>query len=123
MRTKRRKKLLALLLETLDDGARKKIITIPIRAQRGAEAFADYMVVASGTSHRHVGSLAQKVMEIWKHEGGIQPHAEGMPHCDWVLVDGGAIVLHLFRPEVRDYYNLENMWETSPLKTKPDKSP
>lgn len=70
---------------------------------------ADHMVIASGRSTRQVGAMAEHLMEKLKHAG--QPvAAEGQAQCDWVLIDGGDIIVHLFRPEVRAFYNLEKMW-------------
>lgn len=68
------------------------------------------MVIASGTSQRHVGSLADRVVETLKHAGYEHVTVEGKELCDWVLVDAGDIVVHIFRPEARSYYNLEKMW-------------
>ena len=69
------------------------------------------MVVSSGRSHRHVGSVADRVVEDL-HQAGVYAQVEGMPHCDWVLIDAGDVIVHVFRPEVRDFYNLEKMWVT-----------
>jgi ribosome-associated protein len=68
------------------------------------------MVVASGTSQRHVGALADHIVEALKKAGYQHVAVEGQDSCDWVLVDAGDIVVHIFRPEVRRYYNLEKMW-------------
>lgn len=70
---------------------------------------ADHMVIASGRSSRQVGAMADHLMEKLKH-AGLGVAAEGLPQCDWVLIDGGDIIVHLFRPEVRAFYNLEKMW-------------
>lgn len=75
----------------------------------GKSSIADYMVVATGTSARHVGSLADHVAEKLK-TAGARPIMEGQATCDWVLVDAGDVVVHVFRPEVRAFYNLEKMW-------------
>jgi ribosome-associated protein len=67
------------------------------------------MVVSSGRSHRHVGSVADRVIEDLR-KVGVHARVEGMPNCDWVLIDAGDVIVHVFRPEVRDFYNLEKMW-------------
>jgi ribosome-associated protein len=68
------------------------------------------MVVASGRSHRHVGAIAEHLREAL-HKGGVpRVRVEGLPHCDWVLIDAGDVIVHVFRPEVRTFYNLERMW-------------
>jgi ribosome-associated protein len=79
----------------------------------GKAAFADCMVVTSGTSTRHVGAVADRVLEGLKKAGIKDAHVEGMPHCDWVLIDAGDVVVHVFRPEVRAFYALEKMWAGS----------
>lgn len=68
------------------------------------------MVVASGRSHRHVSALADHLIKALKASGFGPARVEGLPNCDWVLIDAGDVVIHLFRPEVRDFYNLEKMW-------------
>ncbi len=79
----------------------------------GKSSIADYLVVASGTSNRHVGAIAEHLRDALK-KMGIKPIAiEGMPQCDWVLVDGGDVIVHLFRPEVREFYNIEKMWDVT----------
>jgi len=77
----------------------------------GKTDFADAMVIASGQSARHVGALAHHLVEALKGHG-LRPAVEGAPQCDWVLIDAGDVVVHLFRPEVRSFYNLEKMWGT-----------
>ncbi len=77
----------------------------------GRSSYADFLVIATGTSQRHVGSLAETLREELKKKGIKNIHIEGMPQCDWVLVDAGDVVIHIFRPEVRTVYNLEKMWE------------
>jgi ribosome-associated protein len=79
----------------------------------GKASFADAMVVTTGRSNRHVGAVADRVLKGLKHAGIPDVHVEGMPHCDWVLIDAGDIIVHIFRPEVRDYYNLEKMWSVT----------
>lgn len=76
---------------------------------RGKSSIADHMVIASGASSRQVGAMSDHLMRKLKDAG--QPVSwEGLPQCDWVLIDGGDIIVHLFRPEVRVFYNLEKMW-------------
>lgn len=71
---------------------------------------ADYMIVASGRSQRHVGAVADQLTKKLKSQGYGKAHVEGMPHCDWVLIDAGDVIVHVFRPEVREFYNLERLW-------------
>lgn len=68
------------------------------------------MVVSSGRSHRHVGALAEYLVQALKDAGVPQVRVEGMPACDWVLIDAGDVIVHIFRPEVREFYNIEKMW-------------
>ena len=68
------------------------------------------MIVASGRSQRHVGAIAAKLIERLKEEGVRDTRVEGMPLCDWVLIDAGDVIVHIFRPEAREFYNLEKMW-------------
>ena len=82
-------------------------ITIDLR---GRSSIADYMVVATGTSNRHVGSLADRVLKDLHEAGVAGVRCEGLPQCDWVLIDAGDVIVHVFRPEVRAFYNLEKMW-------------
>jgi len=76
----------------------------------GKTTIADFMVVTSGRSNRHVGSLADRVLEDLADAGVRDARVEGKPHCDWVLIDAGDVIVHVFRPEVRAFYNLEKMW-------------
>ncbi len=76
----------------------------------GKSAFTDYMVIATGTSTRQVASMAEHLRERLKKKGYSVRPAEGMAQCDWVLIDAGDVVVHLFRPEIRRFYNLEKMW-------------
>ncbi len=99
--------LLALVLDQLDDDQAQEIVTIPLE---GKSSIADYMVIASGRSTRQVASMAQKLAEEVKHGGHGPVRLEGLPAADWVLIDAGDVVVHLFRPEVRSFYNLERMW-------------
>lgn len=76
----------------------------------GKTSLADAMIVTSGRSQRHVGSIADKLVEALKEHGFGRVRIEGMPACDWVLIDAGDLIVHVFRPEVRGFYNLEKMW-------------
>ena len=98
--------ILRLVLARLDDMKAEDTVTIDLR---GKSSIGDYMVVSTGRSQRHVGSVADRVVEDL-HKVGVRTRVEGMPHCDWVLIDAGDVVVHVFRPEVRDFYNLEKMW-------------
>ncbi len=73
------------------------------------------MIVASGRSHRHVGAVADHLLRDIKSSGFPAAKVEGLPACDWVLLDAGDIIVHIFRPEVREFYNLEKMWMTADL--------
>lgn len=97
----------ALVLQSLDDDQAVETISIPLA---GKTSIADYMVIASGRSSRQVASMATKLAEKMKAEIGRTPKIEGLPAADWVLIDGGDVIVHLFRPEVRSFYNLERMW-------------
>lgn len=79
----------------------------------GKSDFADRMVIASGTSQRHVGSLAEYVVQALKQAGYDHIPVEGKETCEWVLVDAGNVIVHIFKPEARSYYNLEKMWSVS----------
>ena len=100
------KALFDLVLQSLDDDQAQELVTIPLA---GKTSIADYMVVASGRSSRQVASMAQKLAERVKKAGGTA-RIEGLPNADWVLIDTGDVLVHLFRPEVRSFYNLERMW-------------
>jgi ribosome-associated protein len=76
----------------------------------GKTSLADVMIVASGRSQRHVGAIAERLIERLKEDGVRDTRVEGMPLCDWVLIDAGDVIVHVFRPEAREFYNLEKMW-------------
>jgi ribosome-associated protein len=76
----------------------------------GKTSIADVMMVASGRSHRHVGAVAERLMQALKERGFGPVRVEGLPACDWVLLDAGDVIIHIFRPEVRSFYNIEKMW-------------
>lgn len=100
-------KLVKNVEKAMDDSKANDIKVVDLR---GKTAIADYMVIASGTSSKHVNSIAHKVLEDMKKMdvSGIEP--EGMELCDWVLLDAGDILIHVFKPETREVYNLEGMW-------------
>ncbi len=97
----------ALVLAQLDDDQASDLVSIPLE---GKSSIADHMVIASGRSTRQVAAMAQKLAERLKREGHGTARIEGLPAADWVLIDAGDVVIHLFRPEVRSFYNLERMW-------------
>jgi len=101
----------SLILDTLDDDKAEDVIAIDLR---GKSSVTDIMIIASGRSSRHVNALADHVTRALKDSGGIKSRVEGLQTCDWVLIDVGDIVVHLFRPEVRSFYNLEKMWSVEP---------
>ena len=102
---------LRLVLAGLDDMKAEDTVTIDLS---GKSTIGDYMVVTSGRSNRHVGAVADHVLEDLRKAGVPGVRAEGMPHCDWVLIDAGDVIVHVFRPEVRAFYNLEKMWASGP---------
>lgn len=97
----------AIVLQSLDDDQAQETVSIPLA---GKSSIADHMVIASGRSSRHVASMAQKLAERIKQQTGRIARIEGLPAADWVLIDAGDVIVHLFRPEVRSFYNLERMW-------------
>lgn len=107
---------LTLVLESLDEAKAEDTVTIDIT---GKSPMADHMVVASGRSNRHVNAIAERLISDLKDAGQSTPRVEGQPHCDWVLVDAGDIIIHIFRPEVRQFYNLEKMWQADAISGPP----
>ena len=99
--------LLASILESLDDAKAEQVVALDLD---GKAALADQMVIASGRSNRHVAAIAEQLVEKLKAGGKADLKIEGLPHCDWVLVDAGDVIVHIFRPEVRSFYNLEKLW-------------
>jgi ribosome-associated protein len=95
------------ILAQLEDAKAEQVVTITLDDKT---AVADAMVVASGRSNRHVGAIADQLVQKLKEKGYRDLRVEGMPQCDWVLVDAGDVVVHIFRPEVRSFYNLEKLW-------------
>lgn len=99
--------LLSRIKEWLDDAKAENVVTINLN---GKSSIGDYMIIATGRSDRHVGAVADQVHKKLKDEGHSGVRMEGQPQCDWVLIDTGDIIVHVFRPEVREFYNLEKMW-------------
>ncbi len=100
--------LLEQILTSLDDDKAEDVVTIDLR---GKSTIADHMVIASGRSTRQVVSIAEKLTDLLKQKHGILCKIEGKDQGDWVLIDAGDAVVHLFRPEVREFYQLEKMWQ------------
>jgi ribosome-associated protein len=96
-----------LILARLDDDQAQDVVVIDLKDK---SSVADCMIVASGRSQRHVGAIADHLLRALKDAGAGKARVEGMPHCDWVLIDAGDVIVHLFRPEVRSFYNLEKIW-------------
>ncbi len=97
----------SLVLRSLDDDQAQDVVTIPLT---GKSNIADHMVIASGRSTRQVASIGQKLGERIKPVLGRPVRVEGLPVADWVLIDADDVIVHIFRPEVRSFYNLERMW-------------
>ncbi|MDQ8729524.1 ribosome silencing factor [Bradyrhizobium sp. LHD-71] len=104
---------LKIVLSRLDDMKAEDTVTIDLR---GKSTIADYMVVTTGRANRHVGAIAENVVKELGEAGMKGVHIEGLPNCDWVLIDTGDVIVHVFRPEVRSFYSLEKMW--APLRSK-----
>ena len=99
--------VLNLVLKSLDDSKAEDLVSIDMM---GKSALADHMVIASGRSHRHVSALADHLLRDLKTVGVKAPKVEGLQNGDWVLIDAGDLIVHIFRPEVRSFYNIEKMW-------------
>lgn len=99
-------------LASLDDSKAENIVSIDIR---GKSSLGDHMVIASGRSNRHVAAAADHLISALKDAGLGLPRVEGLSAADWVLIDAGDVIVHVFRPEVREFYNLEKMWQTPDL--------
>ncbi|MBT9444315.1 MAG: ribosome silencing factor [Hyphomonadaceae bacterium] len=100
-----------LVLTSLEDDKAEDILSIDIR---GKSSVADMLVIATGRSQRHVGALADHITRRLKEAGVRDVRVEGLPTCDWVLVDAGDLIVHIFRPEVRGFYNIEKIWLPEP---------
>lgn len=105
---------LATVLASLDDSKAEDLVSIDIQ---GKSALGDYMVIASGRSNRHVAAIADHLLSALKDAGHGAARVEGKASADWVLIDTGDIIVHVFRPEVRSFYNLEKMWLTPDLES------
>ena len=99
-------------LASLDDSKAEDIVPIDIQ---GKSSLADHMVIASGRSHRHVAAVAEHLLKALKDTGQGNARVEGLSSADWVLIDAGDVIVHIFRPEIREFYNLEKMWQAPDL--------
>jgi len=111
--------LKALVEKSLDDDKAQAVTVIDLA---GKSTIADHMVIASGTSRRQVSAMADHLMERIKAAGSVSPVMDGEEQGDWVLIDAGDVIVHLFRPEVRDFYNLEKMWGADMPELTPSRS-
>jgi ribosome-associated protein len=100
------------VLASLEDSKAENIVSIDIQ---GKSSLGDYMVIASGRSHRHVSAIADHLLKAFKDAGFSGVRVEGLASADWVLIDSGDVIVHVFRPEVREFYNLEKMWQAPDL--------
>jgi ribosome-associated protein len=100
------------VLGSLEDSKAENIVSIDLQ---GKSTLGDHMVVASGRSHRHVAAVAEHLLKALKDAGLGNARVEGLASADWVLIDSGDVIVHIFRPEVRDFYNLEKMWQAPDL--------
>jgi ribosome-associated protein len=98
------------IVHWLDEAKAEDIVTIDLT---GKSSLGDFMVIATGRSDRHVGAIAEQLRKLLKEHGAGQARVEGLEACDWVLIDAGDILVHVFRGEVRDFYNLEKMWSAA----------
>ena len=103
---------LQLVRDSLADSKAEDIVHIDIA---GKSALGDHMVVASGRSSRHVAAICDHLVRDIKHAGIAAPAVEGLDQGDWVLIDAGDVIIHVFRPEIREFYNIEKMWQTPEL--------
>ncbi|SDG19538.1 ribosome silencing factor [Pelagibacterium luteolum] len=99
--------MLDVILASLDDAKAEDTISIDIT---GKSSLSDHMVVTSGRSNRHVAAVADQIVTALRDNGYDKPRIEGLPSADWVLVDASDVIVHIFRPEVREFYNIEKMW-------------
>jgi ribosome-associated protein len=100
------------VLASLEDSKAENIVSIDIQ---GKSSLADHMVVASGRSHRHVAAVAEHLLTALKEGGFGNARVEGLTGADWVLIDAGDVIVHVFRPEIREFYNIEKMWQAPDL--------
>ena len=100
--------ILAAVLDTLSDMKAEEVVQIDLR---GKTSVCDYMVICSGRSSRQVAAVSEKVEDVLKQKHGVLSKSEGKESGDWVLIDAGDVVVHVFRPEVREFYQLEKMWQ------------
>ena len=103
--------VLTLVLQSLDDDKAEEVVQVDLR---GRSSVADHMVICSGRSSRQVAAIAEKLIERVKGAFHFTPRSEGRETGDWVLIDTGDVVVHIFRPEVREFYQLERMWQVNP---------
>ena len=100
---------MAVILDSLDQGKAEDVVRIDLH---GKTEFADFMVICSGRSSTQVSAISEKLVERLKRDCGCRPGVEGKEHGDWVLIDAGDAIVHVFRPEVREFYQLEKLWMT-----------
>jgi ribosome-associated protein len=100
------------VLASLEDSKAENIVSIDIQ---GKSSLGDYMVVSSGRSHRHVAAVADQLLKALKDKGLGTARVEGLAGADWVLIDAGDVIVHVFRPEIREFYNIEKMWQAPDL--------
>ena len=110
-------KTLNIILSRLDDMKAEETVTIDLR---GKSAFSDYMIVTTGRANRHVGAIAENVTKALKENGIKSIHVEGLPNCDWVLIDSGDVIVHVFYEPVREFYDLDGLWSHAPRAALPD---
>ena len=100
------------IVHWLDEAKAEEVAVIDLK---GKSSMGDFMVIATGRSDRHVNAVAEQLQQALKDEGLERVRVQGQPQCDWVVIDTGDIIVHVFRPEVREFYNLEKMWQTPDL--------
>ena len=103
---------LDIVLASLEDSKAEDIVSIDIHRK---SSLGDFMVIASGRSNRHVAAVADHLIKALKDAGMGQAKVEGLPSADWVLIDAGDVIVHVFRPEIREFYNIEKMWQAPDL--------
>ena len=111
--TTNRPSLLTVAIESLEKFKAQDIIKIDLS---GKTSIADFMLIASGTSSRQIRAMAENTVTMIKKNAKVSVNVEGLNQGDWVLIDSGDIIIHLFRPEVREFYNLEKMWQINSIK-------